>query len=100
MKHTIGKSDFHEAFRTWFSGQYFDNFSHEGREALFEFLTEYEESAEQEIELDIVAICCDFGEFETEAEALEYYERESIEQLRDETFVITTEKGSVIVQVF
>jgi len=38
------------------------NFSYEGLEILFEYLEELEEGTDQEIELDVIALCCDFSE--------------------------------------
>ena len=39
-----------------------DNFSYQGLRALFDYLEEYEESTGEEVEFDVIAICCDFSE--------------------------------------
>ena len=40
------------------------NFSYEGLRALFDYLEEYEEYTGTPIELDVVALCCEFTEYE------------------------------------
>ena len=59
MKKSIGFYEFCESFRN--AGRN-DNFSYEAKLALFDYLEEYEESTGEELELDVVAICCDFNE--------------------------------------
>lgn len=59
MKTTVSNHDFVEAFRAY--GR-LDNFSFEALDLLFSYFEEYEESTGEEIELDVVAICCDFNE--------------------------------------
>lgn len=39
-----------------------DNFSYEGLEILFNHLQEFEEMTGEELELDVIAICCDYSE--------------------------------------
>ena len=50
---------FREAFRLAGRG---DQFSHEGLEVLFDYLEEYSDSAGENVELDVVALCCDYYE--------------------------------------
>lgn len=59
MKTTVSNHDFIEAFRAY---DRMDNFSFEALDLLFSYFEEYEESTGQEIELDIIAICCDYNE--------------------------------------
>jgi len=59
MKQSVSRNDFFDAFRAY--GRQ-DNFSREGLEAIFEYLEEMEESTGEELELDVVAICCDYNE--------------------------------------
>jgi hypothetical protein len=63
MKTTVSKYDFVEAFRQY---DRLDNFSFEALDLLFEYFEEYEEATGQEIELDVVAICCDFDELDAD----------------------------------
>ena len=54
---------FCEAFRL--AGR-MDQFSYEGLEVLFDYLEEYSDSAGENVELDVVALCCDYYESSTE----------------------------------
>lgn len=58
MKQTVNEYDFTEAFRA----QRPDNFSYDALRLLFEYFEEYEASIGEEIELDVIAICCEFYE--------------------------------------
>ena len=58
MKQTLTESGFHQAFHN--AGRA-DQFSRAARSALFEYLEECEAGGE-EIELDVIGICCDFSE--------------------------------------
>ena len=50
---------FREAFRLAGRG---DQFSHEGLEVLFDYLDNLSEDTGETIELDVVALCCDYYE--------------------------------------
>lgn len=50
---------FREAFRL--AGR-MDSFSYEGLEVLFDYLDNLSEDTEEPIELDVVALCCDYYE--------------------------------------
>ena len=60
MKQTIGLCEFEDAFRSIRP----DNFSYSGLQALFEYLEEYEEDTGEEIELDVIALCCEYTEYD------------------------------------
>ncbi len=64
MKTTVNFSQFLDAF----SDTYKNNFSYEGKRALFDYLENYEQETGEEIELDIVALYCEFTEFENLAD--------------------------------
>lgn len=49
-------------FRDYFNQVRPNNFSYEGLGILFEYLEQYEEDTGEEIELDVIALCCDFSE--------------------------------------
>lgn len=75
MKQTINFSQFCDSF----SDSYKNNFSYEGKQALFDYLEELEESTGEEIELDPIALCCDFTEYDDLIEAAsEYFEFEGM----------------------
>ena len=58
MKTSVNLYQFREAFRTMDR----KNFSYEGLEVLFDYLETYEDDTGEEIELDVVSICCDYME--------------------------------------
>jgi len=62
MKIEITNTMFHDAFM---NANRLNNFSYEGRNALFEMLEQYEEDCGTEIELDVVALCCEFSEYDS-----------------------------------
>lgn len=117
MKTSVNFYDFCRAFETCGRNE---NFSYEGKRALFEYLEELEESTGEEIELDVVALCCDYAEYATAAdciaetgyavtfqpdedeapeEAAERHEAECLEYLQDNTTVIEFD-GGIIIQSF
>lgn len=69
MKTTVNFSAFVYAFR---SMNRMDNFSREGLEALFDYLEQYEQDCGEEIELDVIAICCDYAESDIVTIAQDY----------------------------
>ena len=69
MKTTVSLYDFREAFRTMGRAE---QFSYEGLEVLFDYLEQYEEDTGEELELDVVALCCDFYEDTVESIAANY----------------------------
>ena len=81
-----------------------DQFSYSGKRALFDFIESSENESEQ-TELDVIALCCDFAEFETALDAaLEFgfngeSEKDALEWLNDRTTVIRFD-GGVIIQNF
>jgi len=60
MKTDVNLNDFRDAFKRFDR----DNFSYEGLGALYDYLIETELEMETELELDVVALCCDFSEYE------------------------------------
>lgn len=69
MKITIGFCAFCDAFR---DADRNDNFTYAGKRALFDYLEEYEESTGEEVELDVIALCCEYSELELD-EVIDYY---------------------------
>lgn len=56
---SINPSQFQEAFRLAGRG---DQFSYEGLEVLFDYLENYSDETGEHVELDVVALCCDYAE--------------------------------------
>jgi len=76
-----------------------DNFSPEGLRTLYAYLTEMEDTTGEPIELDVIAICCDFSE-EPLDDVLKNYGLEDVEELDNNTLAIGLENGNVLYQVF
>ena len=60
-------------------------FSYEGLEVLFEHLEMVEEGLDKPIEFDVIAICCDYTEYDNEKELLENYSM-GIQEIQENTF--------------
>lgn len=71
MKQSINFYDFRQAFR---QHERDNQFSHEGLSTLFDMLEDYEQDTDEEIELDVIALCCDFTEYDSFKELTESYD--------------------------
>lgn len=86
MKESVNFSRFCDAFadhdRT-------SQFTYEAKRALFDYLEEAEENGAGEIELDVVALCCEYTEYD-DFKALQgdYPQVRDMDDLRDRTIVI------------
>ena len=102
MKTTVLPYQFVDAFRA--AGRE-NQFTRPALFALFDYLESYEDDCGTEIELDPIALCCDWTEYETAVEAAKSYAREfddesdALEFLRDRSQVIEFQSG-VLVQNF
>ena len=103
MKQTIDIYQFRNAFSDY-NRQ--NNFTYEGLTALFHWFEELEEDMGAETELDVVAICCDFTEYENLKELQANYGAEGVENYPDmedienATVVIPVDDNSFIIQNF
>jgi hypothetical protein len=59
-------------FRNYFNQIRPDNFTYEGLEVLYDYLLGYEDSTGEEIDLDVIALCCDYCESTYEQIAKDY----------------------------
>jgi hypothetical protein len=109
MKQTVALNEFRDAFRIY---NRMENFTREGLEALFNHLEALEQDTGEEIELDVIALCCDYSQDtyaymavnysidvsecvddeETKAMVLDY--------LEGETMVVAALDDSVVYMVF
>ena len=104
MKQNVDIYEFRRAFETCRP----NNFSYEGLSALFDYLEEYEEGTDTELELDVIGLCCDFSEYEDLKEFQgEYFDDvkgdkyEDLEEIEEETIVIRIEgTDGFIIQQF
>lgn len=102
----VSKSDFVDEFRKFER----DNFSYKGLCALYDYLYDVsEEIYDKGLELDVVALCCEYTEYENAKEASDvngrYYdindtaekiEACALEFLNDRTTVIKFDGGIII----
>lgn len=58
MKQIIGQSQFIDAFRSM--GRY-EQFGYDALVSLFDYMEQLESDCGEEIELDVIAICCDYA---------------------------------------
>ena len=96
-----------------------DNFTYGGRRALLAYFKEYSESIDEPVKLDVIAICCDFTEYDDLKEVFEEYgwdwptdcldeedeKEEALEELRGHTTVILIDDdesgdSGLIIQAF
>ena len=86
MKQSINEYDFRNAFIKLRP----DNFTYEGLTALYNHLEDLEQDTGQEIELDVIALCCDFSEYENLEEYKKNYSSiNSIEDIQSATTYIS-----------
>jgi hypothetical protein len=100
MKQTISFGQFQDAF---YNMDRQNQFSYKGKKALFEYLEEYEDSTGEQIELDIIALCCDYTEYDSlEDFHLEYDAEEfpDIDAITWHTQVIEIDDDAFIIQSF
>ena len=83
-----------------------DQFSYEGKKALFDYLEELSEDMGEPIEVDIVGICCDFTEYDSLEDFINDYsytigeDINDIEDIQEYTTVIPINDESFIIQDF
>lgn len=57
MKQSVTFSCFVDAFRAY---DRYGNFGYEALRVIYDYLEQYEEDTGEELELDVIAICCDY----------------------------------------
>ena len=76
-------------FRNAFQELRPNKFSYDGLKALYEYFEEYEDSTGEKIELDVIAICSEYSEYESLEEFNNAYGKEwTLETLQEHTTVI------------
>ncbi len=82
-----------------------DQFSYEGKRALYNYLNELSEDIGEPIELDVIGICCEFTEYDSleafnNAYGYTIDEISSIDEIGYYTTVIPIDDESFIIQDF
>lgn len=99
----VSFNDFLEEFRRY---EREDQFSYEGKKALYDYLSDLSEDIGEPIELDIIGICCDFTEYDSIEEFKNDYgysideDIDDIEDIEYYTIVIPINGKSFIIQDF
>lgn len=105
MKQTVGFSQFVDAFHSF---DRYEQFGYAALRSLFDYLEEYEESTGEEIELDVIALCCDYSVDNVENIASYYSidiagmddddaKQAVLDYLNDRTFVVDENcEGSIL----
>jgi len=90
---------------------YKNNFSYDGKRALFDYLESIEEDTGQPVDLDIVALCCEYSEYDSALDCIKdcgydfepdtytspsEQEEAALEWLEEQTTVIPFDKGIII----
>ena len=109
MKTTVNLSNFRDAFQS--HGRQ-DQFSYEAQELLFDYFEEMEDGTGEEIELDVIAICCEYSEDTVEDIAEQYNidledcddddekSERVMDYLNDHTSVVGEVSGSIVYAQF
>jgi hypothetical protein len=69
MIQTINLHDFRNAFQAAGRGE---QFTYEGLEVLFDYLEQYEQDTGEQIDLDVIGLCCEYAEGTPEEIARDY----------------------------
>lgn len=84
IKKTVSESEFIDSFLK--SDTYKNNFTYDGLVALYEHLEQLSEDIEQDIEFDMIALCCEFTEFNSfEDFQLQYPDIKDYEEIFNHT---------------
>ena len=110
MKQSVNFSQFVDAFH---AQDRYDQFGYQALRVIFDYLEDYEEQTGEEVELDVIAICCDYNLMSIEDIVKEYRidwvencesEEEKteavIEYINDNTMVLGTCDAGVVFQCF
>lgn len=98
MKQSVNFYNFERAFKRCER----ENFSYDGLKALFSYLEEYEENTGEELELDVIALCCEFSEYDSLNEYNESYDKDhkTIDEIGEDTLLIKINDKSFIIQEY
>ena len=99
MKQNINEYQFRDAFHKMGRGE---QFSYDGLTALYDYLEQLGDDIGEEIELDVIALCCGFAEYDSLEEFQADYSEdyETIEDIQSATTVIMIDDDSFIIRQF
>ena len=99
MKQSINEYQFRDAFHKMERGE---QFSYAGLTALYDYLEQLEDDIGEEIELDVIALCCEYAEYDSLAEFQNDYGEDynTMEDIEYHTTVIMIDDESFIIRQF
>lgn len=100
MKQTINFYDFRDAFHKAGRG---NQFTYSGLRAIFDYIEDYENDCDIQIELDVIALCCEYTEYDNIAEFWLEYDQEDypdIDAIEYNTQVIMIDEEAFIMANF
>lgn len=65
-----------------------DNFSYDGKKALYKYLVDLEDATGEIMEMDWIAFCCEYSEYDSQEELLDNYDEKNLNDIMDKTDVI------------
>ena len=101
MQEYVSEYTFRDRFRN--SDTYKHNFTYEGLTALFDYLEALEDDTGEQIEFDMIGLCCEYTEYEDLKEFQDNYgcEFKTIDDIAEVTTVIlVTQSDRFIIQDF
>ena len=100
MKEYVTESTFIDAFKQ--NDDRKNQFSYEGLTALYEYFEEYEDSTGEELEFDMIGICCEYTEYDSLKENNDDYSKkcEEIDEIADYTALIKIDDERFIIQQY
>ena len=95
MKQTINENQFIDAFEKLRP----NNFTYKGLSSLYNYLEEFENDTDKEVELDVIAICCDYTQYKNLKEYNEDYQEncKTIEDVQNITSTVNIDNKSFII---
>ena len=99
MKQNINRFQFGDAFHRMGRGE---QFSYVGLLALYDYLEQLGDDTGEEMELDVIALCCEYAEYDSLAEFREDYGEEynTMDNIEYKTTVIMIDDESFIIRQF
>ena len=99
MKQSINEYQFRDAFHKMGRDE---QFSYAGLSALYDYLEQLGDDIGEEIELDVIALCCEYAEYDSLAEFREDYGEDynTMEDIEYHTTVIMIDDESFIIRQF
>jgi len=79
-----------------------EQFSRWGFDALYKYLDDLSEDIGEDIQLDVIALCCEWSEYDSIEEACDQYsdDIQTLDDLFDHTMVLLLDNGGVVVRDF